>query len=90
MWIERVEQILRERRKLIIQPQLHAGIQVRDPLQQALDMRVGIGRRINSQPTGDLAMLLGKLDRAPTEIQKLVVIMPKQTWIGRGHVAAPA
>ena len=85
MRVERVEQILGEDRKPLVHLEPDAGVEIGDTLHQSLDVRIGVGRRVEPEQPGDLAMILGEFPGAAADIAELAVVMPEQARIDRAH-----
>ena len=85
--INHLEQVLREPRKLRIQPQLHPGRQEREPFQQPLDVRVRALDAVERQAARDFRKLRRELAPHLAEVRQLALVVLKKTRIHRGSLS---
>lgn len=87
--IHRVEQRLREARKLRVHLQLHARGEKAEAFEQPLDVRIGRPRFVHPQARGHFRKLLRELAAQLAQIRELAVVVVEQARIHRVSLPPP-
>ena len=73
MRLDRLQQVLGELGELVLELDVHPRGQEGDAFEQALDVRVDVGRGAEAEPPGDALVFLAELARRPRGSQFVIV-----------------